>query len=427
MKQLSLILIGCGDRGNCYMQYLDLCPEKFKLVAIADPLKVKRDYFKDKYNVPDEMCFDSYEELLSKPKMADIAVICTQDQLHFAPAMMAIEKQYDLLLEKPIAPTPEECWQIAENAKKNGVRVLVGHVLRYSPYYIKVKEFVSEGHLGEIMNVIHTEALSHVHYSHSYTRGNWRNTAESSPMILAKCCHDADFLQWVLGKSCVRVSSVGTLSYYCEKNKPEGAPKRCTDGCPHQESCVYYAPELYKIRTTEMEHFRATVAQKFNPTDDEVEECLKTSPYGRCVFQCDNDVVDHQVVTIEFEGEKYATLTMSAFGTGNREMVIMGTKGELRVNAKNQSITFCEFATGEVRSIYEPNVIFDESIGGGHGGGDAGIMEDLYNYIALDKPSISVSDITVSCENHLICFAAEEARLSGKAIDMKEYIKRLEK
>lgn len=425
MKQLSLILIGCGDRGKCYMDYLDICPGKFKLLAVADPVRERRDYFKEKYNVPEELCFDSYEELLSKPKMADIAMICTQDKLHFDPAMMAIDQKYDLLLEKPVAPTPEECYKISDNANKNGVKVLVCHVLRYSPFYKAMKKFISSGKLGEIMNVIHLEGLSHVHYSHSYTRGNWRNTEESSPMLLAKCCHDADLLQWLLGKQCIGVSSVGTLTYYCEANKPAGAPARCSDGCPHMDTCVYYAPKLYKIRTEEMRHFREAVTNKFNPTDAEVDEALKTSPYGRCVFQCDNDVVDHQIVNMEFEGEKYVTLTMSAFSTGKRECIFMGTKGELRANSKEQSMKFIDFETGETTDVYESKINFDDSIGGGHGGGDAGIMEDLYDYIALDKPSESISDIRVSCENHLICFAAEEARLTGKKVDMKEYIKKL--
>lgn len=425
MRELSLILIGCGDRGSCYMKYLDLYPGKFKLAAIADPIKGKRDYFQENYNVPEEMCFESYEEVLSRPKFADIVMICTQDKFHFAPAMMAIDQKYDLLLEKPIAPTPWECYQIAENAKKNHVRVLVCHVLRYTPFYKAIKKFISEGHMGEVMNIIHTESVGNVHYSHSYTRGNWRNTAESSPMLLAKCCHDTDLMQWLLGKPCTKVQSVGSLTYFCEKNKPEGAPKRCTDGCPHQDTCYYYAPTLYKMDTTEVGHFRAVVANKFNPSDEELDEILKTSPYGRCVFQCDNDVVDHQIVTMEFEDQKFVTLTMSGFNKGGRETRFMGTKGELRAIAGDQLIEFYDFATQETRKIYDPVSNFDESIAGGHGGGDIGIMQDLYDYIALDQPSQSISDAMVSCESHLICFASEEARLNGTTVDMEEYIKRL--
>jgi len=425
MKQLSLILIGGGDRGSSYLKYLESNPEKFKLVAIAEPVKAKREYLRDLYNVPDDMCFESYEKLLEMPKLADIAMICTQDRMHFEPAMMAIDKKYDLLLEKPIAPTAEECRKIWESAEKNNVKVVVCHVLRYTPFYKAVKKFISEGHLGEVVNVVHTEGVGNIHMSHSFVRGNWRKSSESAPMILAKCCHDTDLFQWLIGENCTKVQSVGSLSYFCEKNKPEGAPKRCLDGCPHKDTCFYYAPDLYKIDTAEVQHFRAIAANKFNPTDEEVDEILKTSPYGRCVYQCDNDVVDHQIVNIEFGNDKFMTLTMSGFNKGGRDSVFMGTKGELRANMEDQTMVFYDFATRQTTQVYSPDEVLDQTIAGGHGGGDAGIMEDLYDYIALGNPSDSISDVGVSCLSHLICFAAEEARLSGETIDMKKYIEKL--
>lgn len=425
MKQLSLILIGGGDRGSSYLKYLDSHPEKFTLVGLAEPVQAKREFLQEKYNVPAEFCFASYEELLSLPKMADIAMICTQDKMHFGPAMMAIDNKYDLLLEKPIAPTPEECYRISEAAKQNNVRVLVCHVLRYTPFYKAVKQFVADGGLGEIMNVMHAEGVGNVHMSHSFVRGNWRKESESSNMLLAKCCHDTDLFQWLIDEPCTKVESFGTLSYFCEKNKPEDAPKRCLDGCPHKDTCYYYAPDLYKIDTAEVQHFRAIVANKFNPTDEEVDEILKTSPYGRCVYQCDNDVVDHQVVNVQFGEGKLLTLTMSGFNKGGRVTTIMGTKGELRLDMEDQSMMFYDFATREISSAYNPDEVLDQTIAGGHGGGDAGIMSDLYEYIANDNPSDSISDVSVSCMSHLICFAAEEARKNNKVVDMTEYIKRL--
>ena len=425
MKQLSLILIGGGDRGSSYLKYLLENPEKFRLVGLAEPVKEKREFLRDTYNVPSDMCFESYEKLLEMPRIADIAMICTQDKMHFEPAMMAIDKKYDLLLEKPAAPTPEECFKLSENAKKNGVRVLVCHVLRYTPFYKAVKKFISEGNLGEIMNVMHAEGVGNLHYSHSYVRGNWRKLSESTPMLLAKCCHDTDLFQWLLGEPCTKVQSVGTLSYFCEKNKPEGAPKRCTDGCMYKDTCYYYAPSLYRINTAEVGHFRAIAANKFNPTDEEVDEALKTAPYGRCVYQCDNDVVDHQIVNMQFGSDKFVTLTMSAFNKGGRVTTFMGTKGELYADMEEQSLRFYDFQTRETKEIYTPDENFEQSIAGGHGGGDAGIMADLYDYIALDSPSNSISDISVSCASHLICFAAEEAREKGITVDMDEYIKKL--
>ena len=425
MKKLSLIAIGGGDRTSCYLKYLDICPECFELVGIAEPIKEKRDFLKEKYNVPEDMCVDSYEKLLSMPKLADIAMICTQDKMHFEPTMMAIEKKYDILLEKPVAPTPEECQKISEAANAAGVKVLVCHVLRYAPFYKALKKALEDGVIGEITNINHIEGVGNIHMSHSFVRGNWRRKDESTPMILAKCCHDTDLLQWLIGEPCKKIQSFGTLSYFCEKNAPEGAPKRCLDGCPHKDTCFYYAPSLYKIDTAEVQHFRAIAANKFNPTDEEVDEILKTSPYGRCVYHCDNDVVDRQVVTMQFGDDKCVTLTMSAFNKGGRETTIMGTKGEIYANVETQSIRLYDFKTRKTREIYEADKNFDQSIAGGHGGGDAGIMADLYEYVANNNPSNSISDISVSCNNHLISFAAEEARVKGTVIDMDDYIKSL--
>lgn len=426
MKQLSLILIGGGDRGSSYLKYLDQNSDKFKLVGIAEPVKAKREYLRDSYNVPENQCFESYEEIFALPKFADIAMICTQDKMHFEPAMMAMDKKYDLLLEKPISVSPEECYKMYRAAKDAGVKSVVCHVLRYTPFYKAIKKFISDGNVGEIMNIVHTEGVGNVHISHSYVRGNWRKESESSPMLLAKCSHDTDLLQWLVGELCTKVQSVGTLSYFCEKNKPEGAPKRCLDGCPHKDTCYYYAPSLYRMNTAEVQHFRAIVANKFDPTNEELDEILKTSPYGRCVFQCDNDVVDHQIVNMQFGDDKFATLTMSGFNKGGRVTTIMGTKGELRCDMEEQSVTFYSFATQETTTVFQPQPGFDQTIAGGHGGGDMGIMEDLYHYLALNQPSDSISDLEVSCMSHMICFAAEEARKKGITMDMKEYMKQFE-
>ncbi len=422
MKQLKLILIGGGDRGTSYLKYLDNNSEKFKLVAIAEPIKEKRNHLRDLYNVPDQMCFESWEEILEKPKFADIVMICTQDKMHYEPAIKAIENKYDLLLEKPAAPTIEECFGIAKAAKEHNVKVLVCHVLRYTPFYKAVKKIIDDGKLGKITNISHIEGVGNLHMSHSFVRGNWRRKDESAPMILAKCCHDTDLLQWLVGEECQKVTSVGTREFFREENAPEGAPLRCLDGCPHKDDCIYYAPKVYRTPTEEVKHFRAIVANRPDTTDEEIDEILKTSPYGRCVFHCDNDVVDRQVVTLQFAGGVCATFTMSAFNKGGRTTAIMGTKGELYADMEKQSIEFYDFETRTREEVYSPDTNFEQSIAGGHGGGDAGIMEDLYEYIANSKTSNSISDIWVSCMSHLIAFAAEEARVKERVINMEDFV-----
>lgn len=428
MRQLTLALVGGGDRGNCYLKYLNGNPEKFKLVAIVEPIEKKRQYFIDKYNVPTENVFSSFEAFFQKPKMADICMICTQDKLHYAPTMLAIEKGYDILLEKPIAPTPKECFEISRAAKEARVKCLVCHVLRYTPFYKALKKVIDNGTIGKITNINHIEGVGNIHMSHSFVRGNWRNEAESAPMILAKCCHDTDLLQWLTGSLCTKIQSYGYLTYFRKENAPEGAPARCLDGCPHKEICIYYAPAVYQLPTAEVQHFRAVVAGHFEPTDVEVNKALEISPYGRCVFHCDNDVVDHQLINMVFGEDITATLTMSAFNKGGRTSVIMGTKGELRVDMETQSISCYDFATRTTKELYSAvECAFDHTIAGGHGGGDFGIMEDLYDYIALDKPSESISDIEASAISHLMCFAAEKSRHTDSTIDMWEYMDSLAK
>jgi len=417
MKKLTIALIGCGARGNCYTQYALDNPDKFQIVALADPVKEKRDYFKNLHNVSDDMCFDSWEALLKKPKLADLAFICTQDRMHVEPAIAACEKKYDILLEKPAAPTPEECAKIVKVAQKAGVKVVVCHVLRYTPFYRILKDAVSEGKVGDIVNIIHTEGVGNIHQSHSYVRGNWRNVETSSPMILAKSCHDVDLMQWLIGEPCTKVQSFGSLSYFTKENAPEDAPDYCLDGCPRKDTCFYYVTKAYK----HLGWGASIIANKFHPTDEDVEKALKKGPYGRCVFKCDNDVVDHQVVNMQFGKDKLVAFTMSAFNKGGRHTKIMGTKGEITADMSERSIVLYNFATREKEVLLSSDPEFDELITGGHGGGDKGIMIDLYEYIANGKRSDAISDIAISCKNHMIAFAAEHARVTGTIVDMEKY------
>ena len=212
MDKLKFVLIGCGNRGGTYSAR-GYEQGHFEMVGIAEPDDFIRNYFREKYNIPEDKCFRSYEQLLAQEKFADFALIATQDKMHFEPAMMAIEKGYHLLLEKPISPSPKECLAIAEAAEAKGVKALVCHVLRYTPFSRKVKQIIDSGKLGKIRSVIHTEGVGNVHYSHSFVRGNWRNSETSSDMLLAKSCHDIDLLQWLLGSECKKVQSFGSQSY----------------------------------------------------------------------------------------------------------------------------------------------------------------------------------------------------------------------
>ena len=423
-EQKKIILVGAGCRGRCYTDKSFEMPEQYKVVAVAEPREECRDYIKEKHSLPEEMCFDTWEPLLAMPKFADIVIIATMDRQHTEPVLAAIEKGYDILLEKPAAPTPEECRLIQREAEKKGVNVLVCHVLRYTNFFNTIKDVIDSGELGKIMSIQHIEAVGNVHHSHSFTRGNWRNSEESTPMILQKTCHDMDIMAWLVGKKCKKVHSFGALTYFTEENAPKDAPEYCIDGCPHADDCPYNAVKIY-YDDKENDWFRTTCTKMAKPTDEDVERAIRTTDYGKCVFKCPNNVVDHQVVNLEFEDNIYASFTMSSFNKGGREIRIMGTKGELRGSMNSPIIEIYDFLTKKTREIDLDKKLLGNTITDGHGGGDRGIMEALLDVIE-GRENRSACDIAESCDNHMISFAAEESRLTDKVIDMDEYSARFE-
>lgn len=431
MKKLKFVLIGAGMRGQAYTKHACL-DHGMELVAVAEPSDSRRNFIRDTYGLTDEMCFTDYKDLLALGKIADFAMICTQDKMHIEPALMAIDLGYDLLLEKPVAPTPEECVQVWKAAEAKGVRVLVCHVLRYTPFYRTVKDLLDAGKIGKIMSVIATEGVGNVHQSHSFVRGNWHKTADSAPMLLAKSCHDLDIIQWLVDGKCKKIQSFGGLHYFTKDNCPEGAPYRCIDGCPHGDSCAYNAVRLY-LESDDNYWFRPVCANKLNPTDAEVEAALRTNNYGVCVFQGDNDVVDHQTVNMEFENGETVVFTLAAFNLGGRRLRIMGTKGEICSNDLEniELITFFQddrsspnYGQSETQIINTAHNT-NQAITGGHGGGDAGIMDDLYLYFGENQATKSISSVETSVTNHLYVFAAEESRAADTVVNVDEYISKL--
>ncbi len=426
MKQLKVILIGAGNRGTAYTDIMKDLPEWFQVVAVAEPIESRRRDIQIKHNLPDSMCFGDWNELLALPKMADIAVVATMDQEHFAPAAKAIRQKYHLLLEKPVCPTAQECLQLEALAKENGVLVVVCHVLRYTSFFSKLKELIQSGVIGEVVSVNHEECVGNVHQSHSFVRGNWGNEERSSCMLLQKSCHDMDILQWLLDKKCTRVQSFGGIYYFKRANAPEGSPDYCIQGCLVGETCPYNAVKLYLVdnHDAQSEWFRTTCTREANPTDEMVKRAISTTQYGKCVFKCDNTVVDHQTVNLEFEGGTTATFTMNAFNRGGRFFHIMGTKGEIHadMSGENKPIRVYNFETKETTECLATG---KDGITGGHGGGDEGIMSALYHAVCGDYAGTALSDISVSVANHLIVFAAEKARKEGIVVDFDAYIQEL--
>ena len=282
-----------------------------------------------------------------------------------------------------------------------------------------------DGNIGEVMSVVHVEAVGNIHQSHSYVRGNWHKSSETSPMLLAKCCHDIDILQWLLDKPCKKVQSFGSLTYFCKKNAPAGAPVRCIDGgCPIEDTCEYNCRKLYyDDKKNNWFRFASTrgIAKNEVPTDEEVMTALQTTDYGLCVFNANNDVVDHQTVNMEFEGGATVTLTMNAFNKGGRYIRVFGTKGELFAHMEDDKLTLYTFDDQKTEEI--PVTATDESILGGHGGGDFGIVKELYDYLDGNYTGYCAADINISVKNHLIGFAAEKARHNGTVESVDEFFK----
>lgn len=420
----TVLVIGAGSRGTTYARLATNLGDAFRIVAVAEPLEHRRNYVKERYNLPEEMCHVSWEEFLSRPKFADVVFLATMDRDHIAPALAAIEKGYDLLLEKPMGATAEECCIIERAAAKKGVFVLVCHVLRFTPFFRALKALIDAGRIGRVVHIQHAECVGNVHQSHSFVRGNWGNSDRSTPMIVQKTCHDMDIMQWLVGKNCSRVHSFGSLTYFKEENAPEGAPERCVDNCPHADTCPYNAVKLYTedLRNTS---FCRAATKKIEPTDEDVWEAIHNSPYGRCVFRCDNNVVDHQTVNLEFEDGTTASFTMCAFNKGSRNIRIMGTAGELSGNMSDDFVTLYDFSTKEYSKILLSDAVTEEGIDGGHGGGDAGIIRALRTCLDGDRSSKSICTIQETCRNHLIAYAAEESRLTGKVVNLKEYEARM--
>lgn len=411
MEKITVAIAGLGSRGlNTYAKCLEKFDDRAQIVAVADILPDRVAVAAQRYNIPAEMCFDSVESLLKAPKLADVLFICTPDDVHYQPAIDGLNKGYHLLLEKPAARTVQECRHIAALAEEKGLHVVVCHVLRYTVFYQTIKHLIDEGRIGDVMNVEAIERVGYWHQAHSFVRGNWHVAADTTPMILAKCCHDMDMLLWLTGKKCKKVASFGHLSHYNAAHRPEGAPERCGDGCPHGDRCPYNAQRYY------LDCFRRggdswpvnVVAPE--PTEEKIIEALKIKDYGRCVYAMNNDVVDHQVLCLEMEDEVTVAFTMSAFSAkGGRNMRLMGTKGEIYADMEKDLITLIPFG-GEEEVFDIRKLAVDLS---GHGGGDIRMVEDYLDLLEGEPMPPAMTTITRSVESHIIALAAEESRLKG--------------
>lgn len=467
---LTAVMIGAGERGyGAYGAYARAHPDEIRFIAVAEPNDARRARFAEAHAIPAERRFRTWEDLLGQERMADAALVCTMDTLHTGPAIAALEAGYDVLLEKPMATTLTDCVRLVQTAERTGRLLQVTHVLRYTDFFSTLHQVVTSGRLGNIITVEHRENVVYWHMAHSYVRGNWRRRDLSSPIILAKCSHDLDILTWNLGR-CARLNSFGSLHHFRPENAPPGAPERCTDGCPAADRCPYYAPRLYldliplyhvARRSPDLgERFGSRVILAFPgvvdlirrivpPVDRALDygewpisaisedtsrearvHALETGPYGRCVYRCDNDVLDHQTVNMAFESGASVVLVMHGHSHEEaRTMRYEGTRATLRgkfAYGLDDVIEIHDHHTGGVERIALSNR------GGtmGHGGGDAGVMAAFVRAVRGDgagnDPARALTTARESLESHLMAFAADRARLEGRVVDMAAFRRRAE-
>jgi len=412
MKKVTAVVLGAGNRGReAYASYALENEEEITFIGVAEPNEERRRVFQVEHNIEEALCFESWEDLLEKEQLADCILICMQDNMHYEPSMKAIEKGYHVLLEKPMSPSPEECVAIGEAVKTTEKAFSVCHVLRYTNFFTTIKEIIESGKIGDIMTIQHNEYVGYVHQSHSFVRGNWGNSKKSSPMILAKSCHDMDILLYLMDKKCVKISSFGELSHFKKSLAPKDAPKSCLDTCGVRASCIYDVEKIY---------LGENIGWPVSTIGEDMSyegryQILKSGPYGRCVYHCDNDVVDHQVVNMLFENGATASFTMTAFSKQNRTIKIMGTKGTIRGDMEKNSIEVLD----RIQDVVE--IITLETPESGHGGGDHGLMTEFVQVVASDNKIKSKTAAAVSVQSHLMAFAAEESRLEGKIVDMTDF------
>lgn len=407
-KPVTAIVCGAGNRGSVYGGYALAYPDKLDIVGVAEPIAIRNERYANKHAIASENRFTTWEDVFNRPKFADAIIITTPDNLHYGPCMKALAMGYDVLLEKPISPSEKECRDILALAKKTGRIVAVCHVLRYAPYFVKLRELIQSKAIGEIMSVQHLEPIEHIHMSHSYVRGNWHNSKQTTPIILAKSCHDLDILRWMIGKPAKSIHAFGDLTWFTKKNAPAGSTERCTDGCAVEKECPYSALEIY-YRKRERNYVFDLPDDKTKQADYVLEQ-LKTTNYGRCVYRMDNDQPDHYVTNILFDDQVTASFSMEAFTSyEGRRTRIMGSHGD--IVGDMYSFTITNFKSGKKEEWKETT--------DGHGGGDWRLAENWVQAVAQRNPSLLTSTIDQSIESHVMGFMAEESRKAKKVMDIR--------
>lgn len=429
MKQLTAVLVGAGNRGQIYADYSLSNPDELKMIAAVDPHPLRKAEVKEKYNLPKNRLFDSVDEFLSAGISCDFVINGTMDSLHYETAKALILAGYNLVLEKPITAKVEELLDLQRLAKEKGVKVIICHVLRYTPFYRTIKEIILSGDIGEIITMEMNEHVGILHFLDSYVRGKWNSEKGcGSGFLLAKSCHDTDLMCWLNGSTTPKkVYSFGSRSLFIKEKAPEGATEFCYT-CPHVKTCMYSAQLAHLEQDTMPFQTWVRIGKPIEEiTKEEKAEFLKTDVYGKCAYNSGGDIVDRQMVTVEFENGSLATLTMlGGASRAGRWLHIVGTKGEIVGYVEEAKLKVTRFTLGE--GIYDSvdevidvsSQIISNALYSGHAGGDYALMHDVVRSFAGEGDSVSVTRLDDSVNGHLIAYAAEESRKTNQPINIKD-------
>lgn len=421
MNYKKVALIGAGARGRiAYGSYILNNQDKIRYVAVVEPDKAKREICAKEHQIDSSMVFETEEEFFKLGKVCDAIVIAHQDKQHFKTVMSALDLKYDVLLEKPMSPSAQECFLMDKKAREQNALLMVCHVLRYTTFFSTLKHLIDSGEIGEMYGMDHVENIGNYHMAHSFVRGNWRNKAETSPIILSKTCHDMDIITWLVNSKCTTITSKGRLNYFKEANAPKESGEKCLN-CQLQDSCRYSAKKVYLGSNIGIWPANTLCADQ---TEETIKTVLDTTPYGTCVWKVkDNDVCDHQTALMSFENGVEATFCVTAFSANQfRETRIYGSEGSIYASTKDNCITVKKhlYREGDAHQIIK---YYPEVVTSGHGGGDSGLMDDFVKQL-FERGEVKTSS-SQSLQSHIMSLAAEESRLLGKQVEIDEFMNEL--
>jgi predicted dehydrogenase len=415
-RPVTAITCGAGNRGNVYGDYAANFPEQIKIVGVAEPISIRNERYTKKHGIPEENRFKTWEDVFDRPKFADAIIITMPDNLHYRPCLKALEMGYDVLLEKPMAQTAQQCRDILGMVRKTGRIVAICHVLRYTPYFNKMRKLIQDGAIGNLVSIQHMEPIEHIHMSHSYVRGNWHDSKQTTPIILAKSCHDLDILRWMIGKESREIVAMGDLKWFRRENAPNGSADRCMNGCAVEADCPYSAMRIYYRERGWLYVF--DLPEEKEKQGDAILEYLRTTNYGRCVYRMENDQPDHYITSIRFDDNITVNFSMEAFTSyGGRRTRVMGSMGDMVGDMEQMTVT--DFKTKKTITLVPKEEDVENLRNSGHGGGDWLLMRDFVQAVVNQDPKYLTSTIDQSIESHLMGFAAEESRSSGKIVKIK--------